>query len=274
MKIHSLLFTAFAFILSIVGGFITVPTFAFATNEMTFCETYSDGSGSYERISRDTYCDYYELYNTFIPKKVPAYSSVGLSNNCAGVAGTELIAYYDSVLPNLIPNFEPGYEWAGEYYFDGNTSQTVAVQNELYNLMGTNTTGDGTTINQFKKGITSYVNNQGYNISFSSCGKFNLNSALNFFNKNIPLIIFLNSYEYYAEIGISLEDNHVHMIGRKSTNPHVAVAFGYLEFDFFKDGAVFKKDKFLIISFGDDSLGYLSIDNYDCFEDSYAITIY
>ena len=61
-----------------------------------------------------------------------------------------------------------GYEYEGEFYYSGQTQEVNDALQELYDLMGTNTTGPGTTETQFINGLTSYVNGQGYNITFNS----------------------------------------------------------------------------------------------------------
>ncbi len=127
---------------------------------------------------------------------IPSYT-YGLSNGCAPVAGSNLIAYYDKTYTNLIPNYEPGTTFLGKYNFRGENSTTMDLSETLHADMGTNTTGAGTTVTQFRNGLKTYVNRQGYSITYSSLmsgGQLNYDSAKTVVQSNKAIALFLAGY--------------------------------------------------------------------------------
>jgi hypothetical protein len=110
---------------------------------------------------------------------IPLYNYGGV-NGCAAAAGSNIVAYYDKTYTNLIPNYEPGNLLLGIYRFKVANSTTTAVADTLYNDMGVNTIRPGTTIPQFRSGMSTYMNRQGYSVSYTSLfssGSLNYNNA-------------------------------------------------------------------------------------------------
>ncbi len=133
-------------------------------------------------------------YNVLI--SIPSYT-YGLSNGCAPVAGSNLITYYDKTYTNLIPNYEPGTTFLGKYNFRGENSTTMNLSETLHTDMGTNTTGAGTTVTQFRNGLKAYVNRQGYSITYSSLmsgGQLNYDSTKTVVQSNKAIALFLAGY--------------------------------------------------------------------------------
>ena len=64
------------------------------------------------------------------------------------------------------------------------------------------------------------------------------------------------------------------MVGIKSNSMHVVVAYGYQEFNFYEDNQLIRTDRYFIVSFGNGTNGYLSINNLNTINEAYAITIY
>ncbi len=241
-----------------------------------YCDTsYSNTGGNTVDTTLQFKYDYYTSTGTSLDMFLPVYSNVTKTNSCACVAALTVIGYYDVTLPDLIPDFEPGREYEGKYYFYGNTYTTIDLEAELYDLMGTNTIAPGTSIDQFKKGFTAYVKGKGYNITYNSCGsKFNVATANSYFERQIPVIVFLDNYEYYYDGGSYIADTECSLIGKKSTNAHVAAVFGYRQYKFYKDNKLIRTDNYLLSSFGDDSMGFLRINDLSCIDASYAINIF
>ena len=249
----------------------------YAYGESFYCDDGYSGAGGTETYHREEILfDRYEEDLVHLSLLCPEYDSAIYSNGCAPTAGTIVIGYYDVTLPNLIPNFEPGAFYEGVYYFRGLTDKVVDAMEEIASLMGTNQIQPGTSINQFKIGLSNYVKKQGYNITYSSVGSpLNISTAKNFFNLQQPIVLFLNSYDYYSFIGFDMFENRFSIGGRTKVAGHVVVAYGYTEFSFYDEsGKLFRKEKFLIVSFGDSTGGYLSINSTACIDDAYAINIY
>ena len=49
----------------------------------------------------------------------PDYCTSPYVSSCACIAGANVVGYFDRYCPNLIPNFEPGYEYMGYYFYYG-----------------------------------------------------------------------------------------------------------------------------------------------------------
>ncbi len=274
MKVRKLSILLLALCFSLLGLLFPLPVQHSAKG--FYCDTtYTSSGGTSTDISMEFEYDSYTLTDVHLNLLLPAYGSVGKSNACACVAGTVVIGYYDATLPELIPNFEPGIEYEGIYYFHGNTFASTDLESELYDLMGTNTIAPGTNVTQFKNGMNSYVNGKGYDISYNSCGnKFNTSTAINYFNQQMPVVLFLNTYEFYTEALVQISSTKLRMLGRKKEVGHVVVALGYRQYKFYKNNNLFRTEEFLLVAFGDDTLGYLDISNLSYIDESYAIKIY
>ena len=84
----------------------------------------------------------------------------------------------------------------------------------------------------------------------------------------------INTYEYYPEALIEITPTKLDMLGRKKEVGHVVVALGYRQYKFYKNNNLFRTEEFLLVAFGDDTLGYLDISNLSYIDESYAIKIY
>ena len=246
-------------------------------NDLHFCDTVSPlntGGGNVSEWITFEY-DSYTSTSVYMDRITPTYEGSYLPNSCAPVAGTSILGYHDVTKDNLIPNFTAGYTYEGEFYYWGQAQQVDDTLEELYDLMGTNTTGAGTTETQFINGLTSYVNGQGYNISFNSCGStFNKDTAISYLNNQIPIVMFLNTYVYYKDSLIHMGNTSARMYRLTSPYAHVVSVFGYREYNFYSGGSIFRTDRYMVVSFGDASTGIISINNLSTIMAAYAVNIY
>ena len=163
----------------------------------------------------------------------------GVSNYCSVLAGVNVVTYYDRFYPNLIPNFEPGMEFSGIYYYlpDMAYDETKAVFSKLYSYMNVNVVAPGATENDYKTGLTRYVKERGYNLSFTS---FHGNSTCVDLNKVAQMaannkvgVLFCNRYNFVY--GIS-DYNNVRTVAQKSANVgHMMMVYGYFTVDYYKN---------------------------------------
>lgn len=273
--IKKISFITFSILTFLVSFLFTYNFQAFAESNEKYYGDWYGGQGQVEYIHNVIDFDSCEQVTEFITIKMPAYDTTTQEYSCAPIAATIVIGYYDVTLTNLIPNFEPGYTYNNKFYFIGTSYTIIDVKEYIYELMGTNTDGPGTSVAQFKSGMKEYVNEQGYDITYSSLGSnFNLNRAREYFSDQIPVVLFLDSFEYYPTGGVTLKDDYISMVGKKCDSLHVVVAFGYQEYNFYVDNQLTRTDKYLIVAFGDGSLGYLLINDLDVINEAYAITIY
>ena len=161
MKISSI-------IVSIVLLFFGNGFTCFEASQIYFADGYNGSS----YIGSDS-----EIVNYFskedneikIEGALPKYSNEGVNyNTCANVAGTIILGYFDKDNNDLIPNFQASRLIRDKLIY---TAQTEAVQNVidcLYTKMSTNVGGVGTTIENFKAGLQSYVLEKNSDIQYLS----------------------------------------------------------------------------------------------------------
>lgn len=117
-------------------------------------------------------------------------------NGCAVIGGNNVITYWTYYKPDLMPGYTTGQYILGKYYWFGNSPQASALSNELYLRMGTNTTGPGTTIPQFKNGIISYAAAfGGYSVAFRSAmtnNQYDMAKMLTEFAAGRPVVLFMD----------------------------------------------------------------------------------
>ena len=89
-------------------------------------------------------------------------------NTCANIAGATLLGYYDKTYDEMIPNFTAGRTIRDKYIFNAKTSAVQDVIDDLYIRMATNTTGNGTTANNCRNGLASYINSKGRNVTYTN----------------------------------------------------------------------------------------------------------
>lgn len=273
----------FAFLFAFI--FISLSSLIYLENliqkkSYSNAEYFDTGLNTAVPISQEIEYSRYELYDKHLQRLCPNYTNSNFSNACAPVAGANIVGYYDYTCPNLIPDFETGqFNDNGYFYYNAQNASIQTLKSELYDLMGTNTVKPGTSVNQFKNGLKSYVNNKGYSINYYACrtilnSSFNLDKAIEYVNKGYPVAIFVNSYEYYPEAGIRNLGNKFVFSGRTSPNGHVVAAYGYREYKFFDENDnLFRTDKYLVVSFGDGTQGYLAVNNTSSIDSGLGIQI-
>lgn len=251
-----------------------IPPTQLENNTQYYSSSYSGYGTSVENhIETFTY-DSYTMNYTFIDTLVPNYFSSYSTNGCAPTAGCIVTAYYDSLYPNLLPNYDPYYTYGGEVYWQSQNDTINNMQIELFNLMGTNTEAAGTSVAQFKSGMTSYYNSHGYNISYNNVSSsITPANAINWFTQEKPVILFLTSYDFYPTFNFVINDTSASMLGQRETAGHAVVACAYFEYTFYTNNAVSRLDKWLYVAFGNGNYGYLSINNTSYIQEAYTFDI-
>lgn len=250
------------------------------TTENFYCDTFYDEQGtSYVQTTEQIYFDHYTLTEFYIPTLVPLYENYTQVNSCAPMAGTIVVGYYDLYYPNIVPNYETAlFDSSGNFVdFKNNTSDMLDIKEELYDLMGTNSIQSGTSISQFKTGLTSYVNTNGQSIAYNDLGTFSVSGLQSYINLNRPVVLFINSYVYITSIGFTETDEYLGLVVRTATVGHVCVAFGYQKYDFYDSSNTYlQTEEYILVSFGDGDYGFLRINNgtTDCIDTAYAINIF
>ena len=205
----------------------------------------------------------------------PDYCTSPYVSSCACIAGANIVGYFDRYCPNLIPNFEPGYEYMGYYFYYGETNEITPVVTQLYSDMGT-TASEGTTTAQFLSGMRTYANRAGYNFSYDSCksgSSFSYTVAKNGMHHNKPIALFLTGYNVAAIAPLEGYDSIAYVL---SAANHVMVGFGYYEINYTYDSGAQETFNYIYVAscVGIRSEGYFNINYNTKINDAYAIKIY
>ena len=206
---------------------------------------------------------------------IPSNTSSPYASACACIAGSNIVSYFDRYCPSLIPDYEPGYEYMGYYFYYGETSAMKNVVIQLYSDMGT-TASEGTTTQQFLSGMSKYSNRAGYTFSYSSCmsgSNFNFSAAKSGMENNKPIALFLSGYNV-ATIG--QYDNMDSIAYYLSSANHVMVGLGYNEITYTYDSGAQETFNYIYVASGAEakSEGYFNINYNAKINDAYAVSIY
>ena len=211
----------------------------------------------------------------FMAYFIPHNSSSPYVSACACIAGSNIVAYYDRYCPNLIPDYEPGYEYMGYYFYYAQSTEVRNVVTSLYSDMGT-TASEGTTAAQFLSGMSKYANRAGYTFGYSSCmsgGNFNYSAAKSGIDNNRATALFLSGYNV-AELG-EYENRDVAGYILSAAN-HVMVGFGYRDVTYTYDSGAQETFNYINVASGisDRSEGYFNINYNTKINDAYSVSIY
>lgn len=129
------------------------------------------------------------------------YSTFSNTNDCAPVAGAIVLGYFDRQFDQLIPNFTAGRYIRDQFIYTAQNDTIVNLTNTLYGLMDTNTSGNGTTVNQFKNGLQEYAQSRGRTIGYSSVmnGSLSVQEVIDSINSGNPIVIFVVGYALVSD---------------------------------------------------------------------------
>lgn len=200
---------------------------------------------------------------------------VGHSNCCVPIAGANIIQFWDRYKPNLIPNFEPGTPILSYYIYKTADSALDDTAYDLYVAMGTNTTGDGTTITQCMTGLNSFVSGKGYTFSYESCmtnSAFNYTLAQQKIDAVKPLLLFV---DVFTVVYITENTGNDYLAYNTVNGAHAMAGFGYKSINYtFSDNST-RTDNYIGVSSGLNEVGtgYYNISLNTQIDDAYAISI-
>lgn len=263
---------AIILIVAMQAGIMNTRAFANQIEEKTYCGV---GGGS-------TYTETITYTNAPVTLEMTDYMApnydrmISLPNDCAPVAGAIIAGFYDYTYTNLIPNYTSVVFYNNRYYLNAQSTQVNATITSLYSSMQTNST-IGTTFNNFKNGFASYVQGQGYSISYTSVmswGSFSLSSFISQVNNGKPVALFLQTFKYVESGKFTTSGNTDTLIVLQSTESHVCVAYGYKIVNYYNGSTNFRTDTYLMVSLGNDTYGYLNINDTSVIDEAIAVSIY
>lgn len=209
----------------------------------------------------------------------PAYfnKNMALTNCCANTAGANLIGYYDRYCENLIPNFVPGRQRGSTYSYypmGSSTSMQQLLINDLYTRMNTNLTEAGTTQEEYKRGISSYVSSAGYCASFYSVmtnSTLDMNKMYWAIDKGYPVSLSLSGYNISK---VEDMDGRVSITKYSSTGNHIMVVYGYNSVNYYDVfGSLLKSHTYLYVATGKEQIGCYILNNNDVINEAIAVQI-
>ena len=177
------------------------------------------------------------------------YSPSDLTNACGAVAGAEIVAFYDKYFPNLIPDWMSYYTSNGNYRRQDATIVPALIR-DMYTRMRTNVDDVGVSRTDFLNGLTSYISNKGYEVTYQdvmTASKINFEKCRNAIDNNQVVAIFAKPTSVYE---LSYGSNSDTIIPIKIASAHIMVAFGYLQIKYYNNSGLFRTDSYLMAAMG------------------------
>ncbi len=231
--------TALTLLLSIVTG--AVP-YGVAMEQSDIYYKGVNGMGETWEESRSISYTSYTKQTVQTSSRIPSLSNVNpnyQSNDCAPIAGGNIIAFYDILYSNLIPDYRTGRVINNNYIFNTVTSNQYLqkVIDDLYVKMKTNQITAGTREQDFLDGLTQYVEQAG--VHFQTGGLVNNNSVnvqalISHINTKNIAVLFMTEYNIISVI----EDtgNQLKFTAVCSNTPHIVAVYGVEQYTIIQNG--------------------------------------
>lgn len=232
------------------------------------------GIGTSTSYSETINYDHKETVSAEIPYGLPYYSSNKYENECAPMAGTVLVGYYDRFCEDLVPGYDTYIQFGPRIIYYPMTDETDAVLASLYELMDAE--NGGATYSGFNSGMTQYAASHGYTYSRSSVSLSNLSGAFETaIEAGKPVAVFLKGFSFITASSDS-GTKDVLTITEYDGN-HVVVAYGY-KIDRYYDAAdnlIATRTYLTVVNGGEmsDEVKYLCLDGRSNVSNSIAVTI-
>ena len=213
-----------------------------------------------------------EEYN--IAGNLPNYSTLHDYTNCANIAGSVVIGYYDRLCENLISDYTVYYQIGTGIAYKSMSFEIQDVVAELYTLMETDQAQAGTTFNGYHKGMKAYVENHGYSYQTQDLGKLDLEKYKAAVKANLPVALFLSNYSMLKKSTVSGTVETI--VSEYSPVAHVATGCGYRVDTYYNaSNQVIATRTYLKVASGFVTYGisYLCLDGKTTISHASAITI-
>lgn len=209
---------------------------------------------------------------------LPPYHGMNDSTNCACVAGSVAIGYYDRFNENLIPNYKVYTNVGPIFIYKQASAQINNVLDSLYQSMGTDVGAPGTTFAGFQSGMDSYVRGQGYTYTTEdlfSWGRFDFDKFKASVHAGKPVGLFL--HDFAVLMGIETTTSRDVVKSRYCDTAHVTMACGYRVDTYYNAlGGVIDTRTYLRVNVGLEygiDIGYLNINELTTINHAISITI-
>lgn len=256
---------------------ILVPTLTASAEEATEKRYYDNYSISTYAVDTQ-YINYSDRTEDFITtdNRSPLYSAnTDLSNSCGPTAGGIVVGFYDKYYANLIPNYTSYYPATGKYKTKDST-YIPALMQTLYTLMRTNVDDVGVSESDCKAGLKTYVEQQGYNLSYTSVksgSSFQFDTVKNAINNNKVALLFCDEVTL---IDIGFGDKYDAIVSMGVQGNHIMVAYGYSTVKYYNGkGVNFRTDNYLVVAtgFSEPNTCYVQVNTTSWLDSGYVVTI-
>lgn len=248
-------------------------------DEMTFAGY--NGASLENTVSLSIDFAYKEDNEVLINGGLPEYCDwSSRENTCANVAGAIVLGYYDKTHDELIENFTSARIIRDKVLYSKQSDAVDGVLSTLYTAMKTNITEGGTTIDNFKTGLTDYVNEREKNIAYSqvvSNQELNLNTYANAITNKEPTVLFISKYSLISMQSFDVETGTQNLNIQHYTGNHTVVAYGLRTIKYYNaSGTLVRQMNLLAVATGMSYgyFGYILLDDYGTLIDGYSINIY
>ena len=200
------------------------------------------------------------------------YSNNDGLGDCVAVAGASVIGYFDRFYENLIPDFTPGYGQSGAYmYLDADQKVNVLIDDLLERM---NDAGSITAA-EFRSGMTSYINDQDYYVSFYSCmtgNSVDFSKIKSRINMGLPVVIL--TLNYLATEFYNVTEEKVNLTNYYCPSNHAMAGYGYQEITYTFSNGSKRTDQYIKVHVNNAlTSAYLNIAQSDI-RFLYAVDIY
>jgi len=193
------------------------------------------GSGSETNVVETIYYKYKTDNQFGFTYGLPPYKTTPFFDSCANIAGAVIIMYNDIHKTNLIPNFSPLVNGSYPSTQPQQYTDLIVTFNSLMNTKE----GTGTTLNNFRNGLQSYINGRGYNVNYRSVmsgSSLNINAYKAEVMSARAVALCLQKYN---AINYLLQGTGYDLISvNKSNTGHAMVGYGARDIDYFRDETV------------------------------------
>lgn len=203
-----------------------------------------------------------------ISPAIPGY--IASSYSCGITAGGNIISWYNKQYPELIPGHTAGSTFLGAWRWTGQNAAIDNMFTNLYTAMGSNP--NGTTISNYKSGLTSYTAGKGRTMNITSVynSSNSLSSSFKTAIKNGQLLsIFLDGFNLSS---LEFYTGYDKVLVSEYAGAHVMTAYGYYEVSYLNAQNVkFRTDTYLLVgtSYNMPATGLLRINTNCTIDDAY-----
>lgn len=241
---------------------------------------YDGGFGYIEKTQTISYASKAITEEYSIKYDLPNYYGNVGGTNCANVAGSVAIGYYDRFCMELIPGYQTYRKLGSLILYKDQSEEIVEVQNELYDLMSTDKGSNGTTFSGFQEGMKSYTESKGYSYNTNeliSFGSLNMDRLKTELKAGKPIALFLSDYAILSDIVANGTNDTI--TSMYCDVAHVAMCCGYkIDTYYDSDGRVIDTRIYLKIVIGlhdvaKGNFGYLNMTELSTVNHAIAVSI-